>query len=177
MCSLKLLEWIVTLKSEMSFLKFENWAIQSFSKRFNFHSLEWESTLKNLENVIEKYRFLCLKISLSRLIRNLIPRHSILILRLTNSCSSKRSIRRKQRLRTRCHVRMQKLAHKRAHSRIDSLEGVIRLLCVVVIVVVDHAAVCRQWDARTVLFLPYARNFVFRIDYICWIISSAPVVN
>lgn len=34
------------------------------------------------------------------------------------------------------HMRMQKRAHKWAHSRADSLEGIIRLLCVVVVVVV-----------------------------------------
>lgn len=67
---------------------------------------------------------------------------------------------------------MQKLAHSRA----DSLEGVIRLLYVVVAVVVDHvAAVCRRRGARTFLFLSGVRNFTFRADYVHW--TNRPVVN
>jgi len=41
----------LTLKSEISFLKVENWAI-FFQDWLNFHSLEWDdSILKNLESI------------------------------------------------------------------------------------------------------------------------------
>ena len=48
--ALKLLEWIVTLKNEISLLKIENWVIL-FQNWLNFRSLEGDPTPKNLENI------------------------------------------------------------------------------------------------------------------------------